>query len=285
MLYSFCNTNLFLNKRKNKLLANFHTHSTFCDGKNTPEEIVLSAIEKGFSAIGFSGHGYTPFDTSYCMTDTEGYSREINALKDKYKEKIQIYLGVEEDSSAPVNRSDFDYIIGSSHYLCIDGKFVTIDSDPEQFAACLDAFSGDPVRLAEAYYADFCDYINKRKPDIIGHFDLITKFDELGESLFLNNPKYNALAELAAIKAAQSGSIFEINTGAITRGLRSSAYPAENILHTLKKQGARIILSSDSHDAAGLDAFFEEAKNYLYDIGFRHTYSLYNNEFIKCDIK
>ena len=31
-----------------------HMHTTFCDGKNTPEEIVLYAIDKGFSAIGFS---------------------------------------------------------------------------------------------------------------------------------------------------------------------------------------------------------------------------------------
>ena len=265
--------------------ANFHTHTLFCDGKSTPEEVVLAAIEKGFSAIGFSGHGYTPFDTSYCMNDTVGYSAEINRLKEKYKNKIQVYLGVEEDSSALVNRSDFDYIIGSSHYLCIDNRLVTIDSDPEQFSKCLAVFSGDPVRLAKAYYTDFCNYINKRKPDIIGHLDLITKFDELGDSLFLKNPKYNSVAEQAAIEATKSGSIFEVNTGAITRGLRSSAYPAENILFTLKKQDARIILSSDSHDATTLDAFFEETKNYLYDIGFRHTYTLWNNEFIKCAIK
>ena len=29
--------------------ANYHTHTVFCDGKNTPEEIILAAIEKGFS--------------------------------------------------------------------------------------------------------------------------------------------------------------------------------------------------------------------------------------------
>lgn len=266
------------------MLANFHTHTTFCDGKSTPEEIVLAAIEKGFCAIGFSGHGYTPFDTSYCMNDTEGYSREVKTLKEKYKDKIQIYLGVEEDSSAPVNRSDFEYIIGSSHYLRIGGKFVTIDSDPEQFSACLDAFSGDPVRLAEAYYADLCNYINKRRPDIIGHFDLITKYDELGNSIFLKNPKYNALAEQAAINAAKSGSIFEVNTGAISRSLRTSAYPAENILFTLRREDARIILSSDAHDAARLDAFFDETKHYLHDIGFRYLYTLWNGEFVRCDI-
>ena len=66
------------------MLANYHTHTSFCDGKNTPEQIVLYAIEKGFTSIGFSGHGYTPFDLRYCMKDTAGYIEEISRLKDKY---------------------------------------------------------------------------------------------------------------------------------------------------------------------------------------------------------
>ena len=53
------------------MISNFHTHSVFCDGDNTLEEIATSAIEKGFTALGFSGHGFTPFDTRYCMLKTE----------------------------------------------------------------------------------------------------------------------------------------------------------------------------------------------------------------------
>ena len=79
------------------MLANFHTHTTFSDGKNTPEEIILYAIEKGFSVIGFSDHGFTPYDECYCMKDLTGYVKEINKLKKKYKNKIQVYIGVEED--------------------------------------------------------------------------------------------------------------------------------------------------------------------------------------------
>ena len=93
------------------MLANFHTHTTFCDGKNTPEKIVIAAIERGFSAIGFSGHGYTPFDLRYCMKDTAGYVVEIEELKRKYKSKIQIYIGVEEDAFAPVDRSKLDFTV------------------------------------------------------------------------------------------------------------------------------------------------------------------------------
>ena len=43
---------------------NLHTHSIFCDGKDTIEEMTLEAISKGFDILGFSGHGYLDVDTS-----------------------------------------------------------------------------------------------------------------------------------------------------------------------------------------------------------------------------
>lgn len=262
------------------MVANFHTHTVFCDGKNTPEEVVRSAIEKGFSAIGFSGHGYTAFDLRYCMKDSNGYIAEINRLKEKYQREIQVYLGVEEDAFSPVNRSDFDYIIGSSHYFHLGDRYYPIDSSYEYFKKCLVAFDYDIVRLSETYYRSFCDYIRTRKPDIIGHFDLITKFDELDSSLFLHNAEYNRIAERYVAEAAQSGCIFEINTGAIARGLRTAFYPAENLLYILKKLDARLILSSDSHTIDTLDFGFDDAKNRLKEFGFTRLFTMDNGKFV-----
>ena len=177
------------------MLSNYHTHTTFCDGKSTAEEVVLSAIEKGFSAIGFSGHGYTDFDLTYCIKDMDVYIREINRLKEKYRSKIQIYTGIEEDAFYPVDRTKFDYILGSSHYLRIGGGYYPIDSGYEGFKKCLELYDHDVLAMAEDYYSAFCQYIHKRKPDIIGHFDLITKYEEMDDPLFLQNEKYNAVAE------------------------------------------------------------------------------------------
>ena len=266
------------------MVANFHTHTTFCDGKNTPEEIVLSAIDKGFSSIGFSGHGYTPYDLRYCMKDTEGYISEICRLKEKYKSKIQIYLGVEEDAFSPVDRSKFDYIIGSSHYYIKDGAYLPIDSTFEHFKKCLVAFDYDVLEMAEVYYSAFCGYIKERRPDIIGHFDLITKFDELDTPLFKDNREYEKIVEGYIREAIKADCIFEVNTGAITRGIRSTVYPAENLLHILKNEGAKIILGSDSHQAETIDGCFAETKKYLYDIGFRHLCTLFDGRFTQVKI-
>ena len=79
--------------------SNYHTHTCYCDGADTPEELILEAIRLGCPAIGFTGHSYTPFDLSYCMTleNTERYNEEIPRLKEKYKGKINVLFGIEQD--------------------------------------------------------------------------------------------------------------------------------------------------------------------------------------------
>jgi histidinol-phosphatase (PHP family) len=263
------------------MIGNFHTHTTFCDGKNTPEEIVLAAIEKGFSAIGFSGHGYTEFDLRYCMKDTAGYVREIRRLQEKYKNKIQVYLGIEEDAFHPADRSQFDYIIGSSHYFHIDNAYLPIDSNYDYFCKTLDAFSHDLNKFAEWYFTAFCQYLQSRKPDLIGHFDLVTKFDETQVNRFLCDEKYWKMAEKFTLKALQCGSIFEVNTGLMARNYRFSPCPHERLLSIIAKNGGRVALSSDAHEKDKLCAYFDETRALLRDIGFDCVYALYDGEWKK----
>lgn len=262
------------------MLSNFHTHTVFCDGASTPEEVVLSAVRKGFDTLGFSGHGHTPFDSSYCMQDTAGYLRTVRDLACQYKDKLQILAGVEEDAEYLLNRTEYDYLLGSSHYLRKNGVRYPIDSNPECFQKCLEVFDQDVLALAENYYSFFVDYILRRKPDIIGHFDLITKFDEMGESLFLKNPDYNRLAVAAIEKAATAGCVFEVNTGAISRGYRTTPYPSEPLLSTLHRIGARVVLCSDSHHADTIDFAFDDAKSILRDVGFKEAWTFDNGQFV-----
>jgi len=261
------------------MLSNFHTHTTFCDGKNSPEEIARFAFEKGFDALGFSGHGFTAFDTRYCMKDTPGYLAAVRALQIEYRGRLQIYAGVEEDAFQPLNRADFDYIIGSSHYLRIDGQYYPIDSSAGHMRTCIDRFSGDILRLSETYYETFCAYLLRRKPDIVGHFDLITKFDETDGARFLPCEEYHAIAERWLLRALPCGALFEVNTGAIARSLRTSPYPHERLLRLLQKNGAGVILSSDSHQKETLDFAFDEARRLLRSVGFCRVYALSDGKF------
>lgn len=256
------------------MLTNFHTHTVFCDGKNTPEEMVRTAIEKGFSALGFSGHGYTPFDLRYCLKDTPAYITEINRLKADYRGQIEILLGIEEDALSPVDGTPFAYRIGSCHYLWVGKEYYSLDSNRAGLLACLQAFGGDPAALAECYFDTFCGYIRRHRPDIIGHFDLITKFDESDTPLFSKNTAYRRIAARAAEAIACSGRLIEVNTGAMARGLRTAPYPAAEILRVLRRADAPLILSSDCHDAKDLDFGFAEAKALLRELGFRRLFTL-----------
>lgn len=263
------------------MLANYHTHTVFCDGKNTAEEVVMSALNCGFDAIGFSGHGHTPFDLSYCMMDAEGYIREIRRLQEKYRDQIQIYLGIEEDMFSEVDRSRFDYMIGSCHYIHKDGRYYSVDSGADFRNRCLQLFDGDFCAYAEHYYQAFCEYILRRKPDIVGHFDLISKYEESAPCGMLESEKYLQIATGYLKEAVKSQCIFEINSGAMARGLRTTPYPCAELLHMLKKLDAKIILSSDSHSAETLNFGFDSVSAILRDVGFAHSYVLDHGQFVK----
>ena len=69
----------------------YHIHTTYSDGKDDMESVVIAAIDSGASEIGFSDHSYTFFDQSYCMKkDYRKYIAEIKKLKTKYSDKIKI---------------------------------------------------------------------------------------------------------------------------------------------------------------------------------------------------
>ena len=253
------------------ILEDFHVHSTYCDGKNTLEETVRAAIDIKMSRIGFSGHAYTAFDDTYCMTleDTQRYYAEIEELKEKYKDKIQILCGLEMDYFSDVPQIKTDYLIGSVHYLKSGDVYCEIDCSEEDMCSDVERFyGGDFYAYAEAYFAQVGDVIRKTNGDIIGHFDLITKYNE-GNKLFdTSNPRYVAAAKSAIDKLIISGKPFEINTGAISRGYRTEAYPEVQFLKYIKEKGGKVILSGDTHAAENLCCKFEEHERLAKELGF-----------------
>ena len=252
--------------------SDFHTHTSFCDGTASPEEMVLAAIEKGLTAIGFSGHAYASFDKEWCMSleNTDAYFTEIDRLKNKYKGKIEIYYGLEWDyySDGPKDRAE--YLIGSAHYIEHDGIKKTVDESPESFVKMIDnLYGGDVYACTEEYYRNVSHVLRKTGADIIGHFDLITKFNEKDRLFDTKNPRYvdawqNAVDSLLPYKKP-----FEINTGAISRGYRTTPYPAEPIINYIGERGGSFILSSDSHQTKNLLYGFDEWERYINKKGYR----------------
>lgn len=246
--------------------TNYHTHTTYCDGKSSPEDIVREAVGIGMTELGFSSHSYTSFDESYCMSE-EGmreYSNEINGLKDKYADDINILCGVEMDYFSDPEDYDFgwDYIIGSCHYIKKDGEYFPVDETDDILKdACERLYGGDIYALISDYYDEVSAVARITKCDIIGHFDLITKFNEDGHVFDERDPRYiTAWMKALDVLTRDRSLIFEINTGAMSRGYRTSPYPSEDILTELARRGCSVILSSDSHDKTTLLYGFDKAE-------------------------
>lgn len=259
------------------IFGNLHTHTTYCDGSFTPEQVVKTAIEKGFSYIGFSGHSYTFFDESYAMRceNTDKYFDEVTFLKEKYLDKIKVLCGIEEDVFSDYPTDKFDYTIASCHYIKVGDSYYSVDHTEDiQKQTIKDVFGGDPYAYAENYF----ETVGNMKGDIIGHFDLVTKFDREEKIFTPSEARYKKAVLDALEKLCAKNSVFEVNTGAIARGYKDAPYPSKWILEELKKHNSRVLITSDFHRNDTLDCAFSETEKMLSDMGFK---DFYNIDFIK----
>ncbi len=244
--------------------ANYHTHTSFCDGENTSEEIAATAYAMGLKELGFSGHSYTFFDESYCMSkeNTERYKESVRALKEKYKGKMKILLGIEQDYFSTEPTDGYDFIIGSVHYVKKDGVYIPVDESEEDFTEAIKRYyDGDYLAFAEDYYALVADVYNKTGCDIIAHVDLVTKFNEADHLFDTSDKRYKRAAKAAIDSLLETSAVFEINMGAVARGYRTEAFPSKDLEAMIKQGGGRLIYSSDSHRAEQLMLGYEECMN------------------------
>lgn len=261
-----------------------HTHSNLCDGKNTLEEMVLSAIEKGFDSIGFSGHSFMEIYAEFSMSEEKIkiYKAEIARLQQVYGDKIKIFCGLEKDNYTKVSTEGYDYLLGSVHVMRHENELLFVDWSAERTRDNIDnKFGGDGIAYAKHYYKAVADLPNYGSFDILAHFDLLTKFNEKEPDLFDTEcVEYRAAVTKAAEALVGKVKYFEINTGAISRGYRTTPYPDPYILKEMKRLGFGAIISSDCHDRDFLDCGYDDAKRLLKEAGFTEHYVLKDEGFV-----
>lgn len=282
---------------------NLHTHTIHCDGKNTPEEMILSAMEKGFSVLGFSSHCcfplstdfYSDFDSIWHIPDnkTGDYVNTIRELKQKYAGKIEVLLGFEADFLSSkkfgTTRPDFsaysplnpDYLIGSVHFIANDKGLYSVDNTTDEVLKALkemystgnDTFNGKAVVHdyfeAERQMLETCNF------NILGHPDLIRLRNKDLHYFDENESWYKEELKLTAKCAAKAGVIVEINTGALARGIMDDVYPSHQFLEYLKAANVPVCINSDAHKTESLDFAFEKAMSIAKKIGYKElTYPI-----------
>lgn len=247
--------------------TNLHTHSTWCDGRNTPEEMIQAAIERNFSTIGFSSHAMLP-EEPYDWVLSRGiltrYVAEIRSLAEKYKDRIRVLCGVEADyipGGATPDRSLYapfgiDYVIGSVHWVrAADNELVCVDKSPESLAEGIrDHYDGNVEAFIHDYYRQVREMLGRYDFDILGHVDLVMKFNEKHPYFDETADWYVDEVRKTAAVIANAGKAVEINSGGIARGWRTEAYPSKAFYATLTApKKIQFILSSDAHSVDDLD--------------------------------
>ena len=265
------------------MLSNFHTHSNYCDGKATLREMVDFAVAHGFSELGFSGHCPLPFENTFSITDYEGYCNEVRVLKEEYKDRIKIYLGLEidyipgmlEDFTPLIEQGGLEYTIGSIHLIPAEG-IIPMDAndlwmiDGSRYQTydegLMKHYGGDIKRGVTAYFHNENAMLEKNRPSIVGHPDKIVMHNR--DRYFTEDEKWYrdlALETIHLIKELDL--ICEINTRGIYKGRHADYYPGKWLIQEMKSLRIPVIVSTDAHAPEDL-LRTEGAYEYLREIGY-----------------
>ena len=239
-------------------LSNYHSHCTFCDGRSIPEDFVRFAITHGFRAYGFSSHSPLPFETFWNMSkdDMPEYLQEINRLKQKYSDQLEIYAGLEIDyldetynASIPYFQElPLDYRIGSIHFLpvserLVEENMVCIDGSFREYAHSVERhFEGDVRLLVKRFFDTTMKMIEAGGIDIVGHMDKIYMNGQKYEIFNFEEDWYRKPFEACLDLVQEKGLMVEVNTKNWTK--KKELYPRVEYLSRMREMNIPVMVNS-----------------------------------------
>ncbi|MGI9149071.1 MAG: histidinol-phosphatase HisJ family protein [Chloroflexota bacterium] len=252
-------------------LVDYHVHTARCGhATGAMERYVERAIEAGLTELGFSDHLFLYWlppdqrDPELGMAEWEHdfYIEDVERCRRQYAGDIVIRLSTEADFipgheaelETILGRYDWDYVIGSVHFIdgwgFDDGRYV-------------DAFRAWDI---DALYARYFDLVGASAEtglfDTIGHADLVKKFGHRPTC-----DQSEVYARLAA-RLARAGVTVEVNTAGLRKPCRE-IYPHPDLLRACRRGGVPVTLGSDAHAPAEVAADLDSATRLMYQVGYQ----------------
>jgi histidinol-phosphatase (PHP family) len=274
---------------------NLHTHSIYSDGKSQPREIVEEAVRQGLTTLGVSEHSPLPFDNNFSVkeADMPRYVAEIAQLKAEFKNKINIYCGLEADYLTGVSepfaltkeKYHLDYLIGGVHLVgqsanpdeiwFIDGpKWEVYDEGLQKF------FDGDIRRAVRRFFEQSNEMIENEPFDIIAHFDKI-KMHNRDRYFHEDEPWYRKLALETLDLIRQKSLVMEINTRGIYKKRYNGFYPSPWLMEEACKMHIPAIISADAHHFSEITLEFAAAEEALKKAGYRSVVNFKDGRWVE----
>ncbi len=254
---------------------NFHSHTQFCDGRNTMAEFAAAAAAAGMEHYGFTPQSPIPVESPCNMPAIQvpEYLAEVARLRSLYAGRLNLYAGMEVDylgdDWGPAHPYfaglGLDYTIGSVHFLPGNDGMVDIDGNPQSFARKLDAhFGGDLRHVVELYYSRIEDMVRAGGFDILGHYDKVGLNASACCPGIEDERWYVDLTDRVTGAIIDSGVAVEINTKAFHQAGRFS--PDRRHWKRLADAGVTILVNSDAHFTELIDVHRAEALDILRSI-------------------
>jgi len=207
--------------------------------------------------------------SEYDRTRYMGYGNGCIAVAGSHRGNGQI-IGVYSADSNGEKVAEIDLY---DTKIMLVNKIVSVDDTGVEF-------NGDGMKYVKTYYEQMLKLAEYPEIDIIAHFDLLTKFCEKIDLFDMESKEYKNIAFETLEVLAKTGKFFEINSGAISRGYRTTPYPAPFILKEMSKLGCKIVITTDCHNKEFLDCNIKESKLLAKECGFKEFYVLKDSEFV-----
>ncbi len=243
--------------------VDLHNHTILCNhATGSMEQYVRRAIELGIDIYGFSDHAPMDFEPEYRMSlkQKSKYESDVLALKEKYKDQIDIRLGYEVDYmrdpkfiEKSILDAKVDYLIGSVHFLD-DWGF-----DNPAFLKIYEKKNID--KIWEEYFSTVSDMVKTGYFDIVGHLDLIKVFK------FLPTKDIKEFSTQCMKDIKDSGMALEINTAGLRKPI-GEVYPSKILLEQAYKLDIPITFGSDAHSVEQVGFGYEQALLLAKQIGY-----------------
>jgi len=251
-------------------IADYHTHTPLCrHAEGLPVAYVERALALGLREIGFSDHSPMPEDgfDDWRMKIGEfpRYLEMVGEARDRFPQ-IPVKLGLEVDflegregwCAELADMADFDYLIGSVHYIAPGWDM----DNPKWIGRWRDAASIEEIWTM--YWRIYARCAGSGLFDILAHPDLPKKFGfrPSGDLRRFYAPSIEA--------AAKAGACIEINTAGLRKECRE-AYPAPEFLRMAREAGIPLVISSDAHAPGEVGHAFTEAVSLARAAGYTRT--------------
>jgi histidinol-phosphatase (PHP family) len=254
------------------------------------EDCVKFAIAKGIKKYGFSSHAPLPFLTMWTMKEDDffDYNSEFNRIKEKYQDKIELYLGLEVDYIGDYSNvenkffkgKNLDYIISSIHYVdkIPNGRFWNIDGEFSVFEnGVKKIFDGDINAAVNRFFELSKKMIALGSFDIVGHLDKIAHNARAYKEFSITDKHYIQQVEETLFFAKQHNKIVEINTKAFNQ--QGYTFPQKQHFDFICDQKIPIHVNSDSHYPTNVADSFRPVYKQLKEANIKTMHQLFSGKW------